>query len=287
MFTASHQKQVDRLRKSLIKQKLNYAIYETPSVHVSISPRGNDDLRFCKPSFIVAALDAFQRPILYVDADVVFESFPQKIVDVVNENGDFAIFNWLASDVAHMYVPTGELTRDRQVFHLGGGIYRSSTDQLLASGITQFYSDAPRARALLHAWRSQIEQHPRVADDELLDVAFNKIIDEKPKSVWLDADYCRYPFFIFTKPVIDHPDRPADYDAARSYEAATGDDRFDLARTTPKPAPPVPSGLHIDALERLVYDRKGLLVGALEREIFVSANQSKKAWGPPAPAPAS
>lgn len=280
MFTASHRKHADRLRKSLIKQKLNYAIYETPSVHASISTKGNDDLRFCKPSFILAILDALQCPVLYVDTDVVFESFPEQIVDAVDQKADFAVFNWLASDFAYVYVPSVELTKDQKIFHLGAGVYRNSTDQVLASGMTQFYNDTPRARALLHAWRSQIERYPRVADDELLDAAFNKTVSEKPNSIWLDAEYCRYPFFIFTKPIIDHPDRPADYSYARSYEAATGADRYDVAKTTPKSPPPVPSGLHIDALNRLVFDRNGLLVGPLEREVFIQTDQDKKARVP-------
>lgn len=61
-----------------------------------------------RPSLVILGQFNFQRQVLYVDADVVFENFPDKIADTVGDKADFAIFNWLASDLTYIYVPDGQ-----------------------------------------------------------------------------------------------------------------------------------------------------------------------------------
>ena len=53
-----------------------------------------------------------------------------------------------------------------------------------------------------------ISLYPKSPDDQTLDFTYNNIKDDlkKIKTYWLDKSYCRCQFWIFTKPIIDHPD---------------------------------------------------------------------------------
>ena len=55
------------------------AFYAVPQVHQSISLNGTDNLAFSKPDIIRVALETFGKPVLYVDADMVFKDPPEKI----------------------------------------------------------------------------------------------------------------------------------------------------------------------------------------------------------------
>ena len=107
MFTGNIRDRADRLNASLEKVGLNYMLYHVPSVHRSISTKGGDDIAFCKPNFIHHVMQELQRPILYLDADIVVREFPAKIVEVARGHTNFAIYNWFADPASDRYELVG------------------------------------------------------------------------------------------------------------------------------------------------------------------------------------
>src|SRR5262249_37391067 len=129
---------------------------------------------------------------------------------------DFAIFNWAAEPDNEAFVPVdvtldGKVIRDR-FFIYSHRVKRHTEDQLMASGCVQFYRPSPAAGALLTAWHEAVLRVERGADDQCLSFAFN---NRGPalaalRTRWLPKAYARIFSWIDVKPVIDHPDLPAD-----------------------------------------------------------------------------
>ena len=73
MFTANVRDRADRLRASLEKAGLNYALYEVPSVHRSISTKGGDDIAsFLLGDMNSASANLNSRPFLSSRYPVLF-----------------------------------------------------------------------------------------------------------------------------------------------------------------------------------------------------------------------
>ena len=218
MFTEHKPKYMqyaNRLINSCEKFKLPYILYVVPMIHKSISPIGQDDLTYTKSNFILFNMQRFpEKNILYVDIDVSFIEYPRIISEISASIYDFGIYNWLNDQHNEAYIPlSGSL--------MAGDIYSSfyrfshhidlyDTQQLICSGAVQFYKNSNSAKTLLKSWYNVIAENPDYADDESLDYTFNNFIlgrmDFKP--FWLDKSYCRYPWWIYSKPVIIHPDLP-------------------------------------------------------------------------------
>jgi hypothetical protein len=61
----------------------------------------------------------------------------------------------------------------------------------------------------LARWNAAIDKNPNAADDICLDFSYNNYFDKgMMKSYWLPKSYARYAFWIFDKPIINHPDLP-------------------------------------------------------------------------------
>jgi hypothetical protein len=285
MFTTSMQHHADRLRSSLEAAGLSFALYLVPSVHCSISPRGSNELAFCKPNFIHYVLNEHRKPILYLDADMVMREPPAKILRAAHgQSIDFGCYNWLADRVTDAYRPVEVVWNDKVVKNRYYGFSHSidlfDPTQLLISGGAQFYT--LEALALLHAWLRAIERFPTVADDELLDYAYNFIIDKRAiRTSWWDKDYCRYPWWIYVRPVIDHPQWPAaGNNPARHFRSAAGHERFKehgVAALRPQvPEAPFPRDCLIDTHEKrlLRKDRFGRtsVVGAVTIELWTATH---------------
>jgi len=218
-MTPSYASYGERLLQSCRGFALPLALYEVPSVHCSISQKGDMDLSHTKPNFVHFLLERYQRPVLYLDVDCVVAQRPVRIESLLDEGADFAIFNWLAEEHTEAYGPKGVTVRDagdmRVVRDRFYGFTHSidfyDPSQLICSGPTQFYNDTPAARRLLAEWHGVIESSPRSADDHCLDFAFNNYPLEAPKitAAWLDKSHARYAWWIYTRPVIDHPEFPA------------------------------------------------------------------------------
>jgi hypothetical protein len=205
MFTSGYEAKAERLAASLNEFGLAHAIFEVPQIHRSITPVGGAELDFSKPRFIAFALRHFRKPVLYVDADVIFRKAPEQIGALCAEGCDFAVYNWLIDPMNDAWRPEP-----------GGPLWKfffsvdvASDSQLMASGAVQLWNGTDAAFALLKDWEQSLERHPRSEDDQCLDFAYNHRDRSGLKARWLPKEYARYAFWIYADPVIDHPEFPA------------------------------------------------------------------------------
>ncbi len=209
MFTEKYAQLAERLNESLVQSELDYCIFNVPTVHKSISPNGSDELDFCKPNFISYAQELFQKPMLYLDCDTVICDNPSLIDCLSVSDCDFSIYNWLACSDNSAYVPLKNNGIDTNIWGYSHSIDYQSKDQLICSGAVQYWNNSPSAKLLLNEWKKTIEDFPGSQDDHCLDFAFNNLSSElQIKYEWLPKSYSRYAWWIFDKPVIDHPQIP-------------------------------------------------------------------------------
>jgi len=218
LFTPSHRALAERLAGSLSAFGVPFALFEVPTVHDSISPRGTPDPAFTKASFVRCMLDRHHIPVLYVDCDCVLRSEPRLLRSLVDSGCEFAVYNWLADPYTDGFAPVAMTGADGRIvtptnrfYRYAVGIDAFAPTQLICSGATQFYADTAAARGLLDTWSAVISEHPGVPDDPCLDVAFNFRTPsaQLPRYSWLDKAYARYLYWIYARPVIDHPQMPA------------------------------------------------------------------------------
>lgn len=205
MFTRDYRGKAERLAASLGVFGLAHAIFEVPQVHRSISARGGTELDFSKPRFIRFALERFQKPVLYVDADVIFRKMPEAITALCGGASDFAIYNWLRDSMNDAWRPEP----GGRLWKFFFSVDAASDTQLLASGAVQFWKGTDAALSLLKDWEASLVRHPRSEDDHCLDFAYNHGDRSGLNPAWLSKEYARYAFWIYADPVIDHPEFPA------------------------------------------------------------------------------
>ena len=233
MFTPGYRDKAERLAASLDRLDLAHALFEVAQVHRSISAIGSSDLQFSKPRFIAAMLAQFAMPVLYVDSDMVFRQPPDLIAPLCAEGYDFAIYNWLTDPINDAWRPDAA-GRWRFFF----SIDVASDTQLMASGAVQLWRGTPAARALLAHWEQRLTDNPGAQDDHCLDAAFNHSSVPGLNPRWLPKAYCRYAFWPYVRPVIDHPEFPAP-DAGQWKDLGLA--RLDRARIArAKKQPPFP-----------------------------------------------
>jgi hypothetical protein len=246
MFTPGYRLKAERLATSLEQLGLAHALFETPQIHRSISGRGSDDIAFAKPRFIASMLQRFARPVLYVDADVVFRQPPALIAALCANKIDFAIYNWLTDSENDAWMPAGAPGLWKFYFAMDA----LSDSQLAASGAVQFWNNTQSAHALLAAWDAALSGFPGVQDDHCLDFAFNHA-GAGLRHHWLPKAYARYAFWMYADPVIDHPDFPA---PQAGQFAALGMKRVDAAKITmpTQKQHPFPRNALIDTAKNLL-----------------------------------
>jgi len=272
MMTASHAHLGERLINSCQSFSLPIALFEIPTVHCSISPMGSEDLSYTKANFIHFLLERYSKPVVYIDVDCEILKYPERIDALLNDHVDFAIFNWLAEEDTASFKPVevvlkeaggARVIRDR-FFKFSHAFNFYSTSQLVCSGAVQFYNITPAAKILLTAWHEIIESSPHSADDHCLDFAFNNR-EANIKDIsfaWLDKSYARYAWWIYTEPVINHPDFPASGHQTVSIDQRGWKKRVYLNLTEQQATPMVfPCDCLIDTLEKtLVHIQDGQLV---------------------------
>jgi len=175
-------------------------------------------------------------PVLYIDSDCIIESYPDRIDSLVKRGDDFAIYNWLADTETSAFVPTrvrietphGVEETENRFYRYSHSIDYFGGKQLICSGAVQFYNASNRAQQLLTEWHSIVMRSPNTPDDQCLDFAFNNRDQSLSnlRTTWLDKSYCRYAWWIFTKPVINHPDIPTPWDNPLNPEHFDGRQRF-------------------------------------------------------------
>lgn len=215
MFTSAYSSKAERLAASCEKFGLRYVITEVPTVHRSISPGGSDDLAYTKPNFIRSLISAHRKPVLYVDADCEFVSPPDLIDDLVRSRCDFAIYNWCADECTDMFEPVafdGQSSNGR-FYRFAGSLDYFARDQLVCSGLVQYHAHSFAARSLLRRWHEAIARYRGCADDGALGFVFNNLTRRSLtgwllKTRWLPKSYARIAWWIYVKPVINHPDLP-------------------------------------------------------------------------------
>jgi hypothetical protein len=274
LFTASYSEKAARLAASCERLALPYVMHEVSAVHRSIGSRGVDDLSYTKPNFIHHLLAKHRKPILYVDADCEMISEPGLIDQLVRDGCDFAIYNKYAD---REYTPTFARTevrlsadqppvRDRFLRYFKQGETRwYTTSQLKCFGCVQLYRNSLAARALLSKWQRALADFPGSGDDRCLDFAFNNLSRRswrtwRLKTHWLPAAYARLPYWIFTRPIINHPDFPGSYAKFIPIQDPRGRKEYYLSAMTPRnPVGHLQDDCIIDTeqhrLYRLVDDR--------------------------------
>lgn len=212
MYTASFAGQAERLRASCEKFALPYALQEVPTIHNSISASGSPDLRYTKANFIHTMLARHGQPILYLDADCVFRSYPVLLDEYLDGGTDFAVFNWAADPDNEAFYPI-DVRSGGKIYHarfyaFSHRVASYCPAQLLCSGSVQLYRRSPGIDALLERWHRAIRKFPGTADDACLAFAFNNREAQFPaiRNRWLPKEYVRSAIWIYVKPVIDHPD---------------------------------------------------------------------------------
>jgi hypothetical protein len=219
MFTAAYSAKAERLAASCDKFELPYFIHEVPEVHKSISVKGTEDFSYTKPNFIRHMLATHRKPVLYVDADCEFMSRPDLIGELSRSDCDFAIYNWCADEYKDVFVPV-EVDTDAEVpstenrfYRFVGGFDWFSNNQLICSGLVQFYGDSIAAQNLLSRWQRTLVTFPGCLDDEALAFTFNNLTRYSwlwwlLRVQWLPKSYARISWWIYVKPVINHSEIP-------------------------------------------------------------------------------
>jgi len=262
LYTPSHAASAARLEASLVRFGLAYMLVEVPTVHSSMSVSGSGDPALTKPAFIRSVMDAFQSPVLYVDADLVFRSLPRHIVDLAAGTHDLAVYNWLADEHTDAFLPVTEKPTDprpaineARFFGFSHSVDYFDREQLICSGGTQFYANTPAARALLTAWAGVIGEQPGVADDECLDYAYNNsLAGTEVSASWLGKEYMRCAWWIYVNPIIDHPQFPSAGLRLKKLVPRAGAQRVYQNRLQIRRAPPVfPRDCIIDVQDQILY----------------------------------
>jgi hypothetical protein len=215
MFTPGYAAKASRLAASCETFGVPYELHEVASVHRSVSSRGTTDPAFTKANFIHHMIQQHRKPVLYVDADCEFQSQPELLEPLARGGHDFAIYNWLADEYTDAFAPieiiisSGPPIKNR-FYTFTHSVEHFATNQLLCSGPVQLYGNSDAARFLLSEWFRTIVAFPGAADDECLDFAFNNMGPRASgiRVRWLPKAYARYSWWIYAKPVINHPDAP-------------------------------------------------------------------------------
>lgn len=262
MFTPRYRPMGERLLASLERFDIAHALFAVPQVHRSINAKGEGDLSVSKPRFIRYLLERFQKPVLYVDADMVFRRVPRQIASLAKKGCDFAIYNWLADTMNDAWRPEPGTPFWKFYF----SIDLASDSQLMASGAVQFWRGTDAAFALLSDWEQSLRNHPLSEDDHCLDLAYNHGDRTGLKPHWLPKAYCRYAFWIYVQPIIDHPQFPAP--VSGQYQQL-GSERFDRAKLArAEKVRPFPRDAVVDAASKQLL-RPGHPAEPLPRRLYL------------------
>jgi len=278
MFTHSYSDKAERLRASCEKFGLQYEFHLVDTVHRSISAQGTDDPAFTKPNLIRTVLSAHHCPVLYIDADCEIVDRPTLIEDLVRRKYDFAIYNLMADECTDRYYPFqfGDEESSRY-YRFGGSFDWFAPDQLLLHGMVQFYRHSRPARALLERWQANIERFPKSPDDQCLDFTFNNLtrrtwLKWALRYYWLPKEYARVCWYIYAKPVINHPALPSPAADFTEIKDPSGRQHFYWTLATQKNSPPFPRGCIIDTQDEMIcrlVDGQIVPVRPLDRQIWL------------------
>ena len=281
-FTKSYKDKADKLINSLNKFNINYKVFEIPTIHYSKSNKGSDDINYCMPKLIMKALSRFRLPILFIDCDMEIVQKPELFYRLDEKKIDFAIYNWLEDNDNDGYLPlklninTSEGKIEKTYFINKVNVkllnHSEKEKQLFSSGAVAYFSNSDLSNKLLKDWYKNIEKYPQLPDDQILDYTFNFTFDKKNKLKieWLSKNYCRVYWWIFTKPIINHPDNVSHREKDNFYKI-TGKKRFKIENTIKRETSKIPSDLIIDINEKKLLKIKN-------GKIFIIKNFKEKTY---------
>ena len=281
-FTKSYKDKADKLINSLNKFNINYKVFEIPTIHYSKSNKGSDDINYCMPKLIMKALSSFRLPILFIDCDMEIVQKPELFYRLDEKKIDFAIYNWLEDNDNDGYLPlklninTSEGKIEKTYFINKVNVkllnHSEKEKQLFSSGAVAYFSNSDLSNKLLKDWYKNIEKYPQLPDDQILDYTFNFTFDKKNKLKieWLSKNYCRVYWWIFTKPIINHPDNVSHREKDNFYKI-TGKKRYKIENTIKRETSKIPSDLIIDINEKKLLKIKN-------GKIFIIKNFKEKTY---------
>lgn len=275
MYTQSYEHLARRLKESLEKHDLCHAIYETPTVHNSISPKGSPDLSYTKSALIQYVITKNSQPVVFVDCDCVIRKFPSLFFEIRSQT-DFAVYNWLGPEDNSVYYPVNSIGDVGRMYQYIRKIPYESASQIVCSGAVQFWGNTKASIELLQYWQHVIENNPGSPDDYCLDYAqnnFAKFSVESIRLYSLPKKYARYAWWIYDEPVIDHPQMPGLNSHWREIELHDGSLRvyFDHMKEKDASREVSRSNLCIDTLS-------GVVIESTEESRIVQVNGAKKTW---------
>lgn len=265
-FTQNYKEKADRLVESLDNLNLNYKVYKIPTIHYSKSSKGSDDTNYSMPKLILEMINKFNIPILFVDCDIIFKQKPDLFFDFRKKKIDFAIYNWLEDTDNDGYLPVKlkvniENKEVEKIFYINAVNVKLLNNpdmqkQLFSSGAVAYFSNSKQSINILKEWLENIKKYPRKPDDQLLDYTFNySNIKNELKVEWLDKSYCRVYWWIFTKPVIDHPEQ-VEHRKNDSFSIIDGKERFKIECTIERNASKIPKDNIIDVEQKKIFKVK-------------------------------
>ena len=282
-FTKSYKDKADKLINSLNKFNINYKVFEIPTIHYSKSNKGSDDINYCMPKLIMKALSNFRLPILFIDCDMEIVQKPELFYRLDEKKIDFAIYNWLEDNDNDGYLPLklninsseGKIEKTYFINKVNVKLLNHSEKekQLFSSGAVAYFSNSDLSNKLLKDWYKNIEKYPQLPDDQILDYTFNFTFDKKNKLKieWLSKNYCRVYWWIFTKPIINHPDNVSHREKDNFYKI-TGKKRFKIENTIKRETSKIPSDLIIDINEKKLLKIKNgkiFIIKDFKEKIYV------------------
>ena len=240
-FTKNYKTKADRLIDSLNNFKLNYKVFEVPSIHYSKSENGSDNINYSMPKLILKMINKYKVPILFTDCDMVIEKKPELIFSLKKKKIDFAIYNWLEDPENDGYLPVNlKINTDGGKVHKKYYINKvniklinnpDKEKQLFSSGAVAYFSDSNESISFLNCWLENIKSYPKAPDDQVLDYTYNYSSKLRNLKVeWLDKSYCRIYWWIFSDPIINHPGQ-VHHRSNDNFEKLTGKKRFKIENT--------------------------------------------------------
>jgi nucleotide-diphospho-sugar transferase len=238
-FTPGFTPKARRLAASCEAFGVPYVLHEVPAVHRSIYALGTGDASFTKPNFIHHLLAEHGKPVLYVDADCEFMAPPYLLDHLVETQCSFSVYNWLADEHTDAFAPielnlTGRQPIKNRFYAFTHSVDHYSQDQLLCSGLVQFYGNSQASRVLLNEWQKTILAFPGCSDDACLDFAFNNLGPRGYglKLRWLPKSYARISWWIYAEPVINNVHTPNDENIFVPIKDSVARQRFYFDRMT-------------------------------------------------------
>ena len=189
-FSPNYKDKAERLLRSCARHDICCKATQAPTSFGPDAPEGSEEYRFqfiaSKPAFILGQIKATKLPVVWLDSDLEFHSYPTLFAPGGWEDGprDVAIFNYWGNESAGSTVPsTGS-----------GVVYFNSTD---------------RAKNLLVAWAEGMafDTNFRAPDDQVLnDLLGQGSWATRASFGWLPSSYLRVlpMFYRGVVPVIDH-----------------------------------------------------------------------------------